>query len=197
MHNSGLLFLIMLITLSCNNYTAVKEIEEIKTRNATPGQPLSELLQIMQVEVKDLSILIDKSDYTLQLIADAITIKTYPVVFGTNPVDDKRREGDKCTPEGNFTIRDLYPHDKWSKFLWVDYPNEESWKKHNAAKANGKLDKDATIGGEIGIHGVPNNDESLIDEKINWTLGCISLKNKHIDEIYNFVTKGTVITIQK
>jgi len=123
MHNSGFLFLIMLITLSCNNYKAVKEKEEIKTRNATPDQPLSELLQTMQVEVKNLSILIDKSDYTLQLIADAITIKTYPVIFGPNPVDDKRREGDKCTPEGNFTIRDLYPHDKWSKFLWVDYPN--------------------------------------------------------------------------
>lgn len=197
MRYKGFVFSLILILLSCNNYSALKEREDTKERTAIPEQPLEELIRNLNVYNKDISILIDKSDYTLQLIAEGITIKTYPVVFGPNPIDDKRREGDKCTPEGTFTIRDLYPHEKWSKFLWVDYPNEESWKKHNASKANGEIDKDATIGGEIGIHGVPNNDESLIDEKINWTLGCISLKNKHIDEIYNFVSKGTVINIQK
>ena len=196
MHH-GLLLTLILISLSCNNYSALKERDEIQERTAIPDQPLGELISDLKVDKKDISILIDKSDYTLQIVANNMTIKSYPVVFGPNPIDDKRREGDKCTPEGKFTIRDLYPHDKWSKFLWVDYPNEESWKKHNAAKTNGELDNDATIGGEIGIHGVPNNDESLIDEKINWTLGCISLKNKHIDEIYNYVTKGTVIIIQK
>ncbi len=197
MHNNGFIYTFVLISLSCNNYTAVKERDEIQERKASPDQPLRDLVEALTLDIKDISILIDKSDYSLRLIADSITIKTYPVVFGPNPVDDKRREGDKCTPEGTFTIRDLYPHDKWSKFLWVDYPNEESWEKHNAAKINGELDKDATIGGEIGIHGVPNNDDDLIDEKTNWTLGCISLKNKHIDEIYNFVAKGTVIIIQK
>ncbi len=197
MHKNGFLLSLILISISCNNYSALKERDDIKIRTASPDQPLGDLIRDLDLDVKDISILIDKSEYTLQLVADSITIKTYPVVFGSNPIDDKRKEGDKCTPEGTFTIRDLYPHEKWSKFLWVDYPNEESWKKHNASKANGEIDKDATIGGEIGIHGVPNNDESLIDEKINWTLGCISLKNKHIDEIYNFVSKGTLIKIQK
>lgn len=167
-------------------------------RDAIPDKPLIELTsEISDVDENVISILIDKSDYTLQLLSGTTVIKTYPVVFGPNAVDDKKREGDKCTPEGSFTIRDLYPHKKWSKFLWIDYPNEASWKKHQDAKINGEIDQDATIGGEIGIHGVPENDDSLIDEKVNWTLGCISLKNKHIDEVYNYVQKGTMVVIRK
>ncbi|MFM2061579.1 MAG: hypothetical protein RLZZ507_1249 [Cyanobacteriota bacterium] len=35
----------------------------------------------------------------------------------------------------------------------------------------------------------------MIDAKNNWTLGCPSLKNKDVDELYKFVQKGTVVEI--
>ncbi|WP_298515869.1 murein L,D-transpeptidase family protein [uncultured Kordia sp.] len=142
-------------------------------------------------------ILIDKSDYKLSVFAADTLVKEYHVVFGGNPVDDKEKEGDKRTPEGVFGVRDKYPHRNWSKFIWIDYPNAESWKKFNQRKANGIIKDGETIGGEVGIHGVPDGMDNMIDEKRNWTLGCISMKNKDVNEIYPYITKKTKITIQK
>ena len=106
-------------------------------------------------------------------------------------------QGDQCTPEGIFKVLSKYPHKSWSKFIWIDYPNAESWRKHNRAKQKGEIPKDAKIGGEIGIHGVPNGTDFLIDLKRNWTLGCIAMKNKDVNELYPYVKKNTLVTIQK
>ena len=81
--------------------------------------------------------------------------------------------------------------------MLIDYPTKESWKKFEANKAHGRIPPDATIGGGIGIHGVPKNKHYLIDKGINWTLGCISLTNEDIDEIYSYVDIGTKVTITK
>ncbi len=157
-------------------------------------QPLTKLIE--NVNADSISILIEKSEYKLTIMSNNKRIKSYPVVFGSNPVDDKLREGDSCTPEGFFTVLDLYPHKSWSKFIWIDYPTAESWRKHNAAKDSGMIRSSASIGGEIGIHGVPSGYDNMIDEKFNWTLGCISLKNSDIDEIYAIIKAGTEIEIR-
>jgi murein L,D-transpeptidase YafK len=159
--------------------------------------PLPELLHKMNIDKGAISILIDKSDYKLSIVKDALIIKEYPVVFGGNPVDDKLRQGDQCTPEGDFYMISKYIHKSWSKFIWLNYPTVESWKKHNQARSEKIIPANAGIGGEIGIHGVPNNMNNLIDLKYNWTLGCISLKNKDVDEIYPYISKTTKITIRK
>lgn len=141
------------------------------------------------------SILIEKSEYRLTLYLDTTAIKQYPCVFGFNPTDDKRMEGDGCTPEGKFKLRSIYPHDKWSRFMWVDYPTAESEEKHAASKAAGEIPASATIGGEIGIHGTPAGLGPMIDIKDNWTLGCISLKNRDVEELYENVQVGTPVEI--
>ena len=158
---------------------------------------LTEILQSNRFDKEKISVLIDKSDHKLSIKLDTILLKEYPVVFGHNPVDDKLMQGDGCTPEGIFLMISKYPHKKWSKFIWINYPNDASWKKHNQAKKEGKTPKDAKIGGEVGIHGVPKGMDYLIDLKYNWTLGCISMKNKDVDEIYPYITKSTVIEIRK
>jgi murein L,D-transpeptidase YafK len=146
-------------------------------------KPLKFLLDSLKINSQTLRFLILKSKYEMSVWHDSIKIKTYPVVFGTNPVDDKLREGDRCTPEGKFKIRDKYPHSAWSKFIWIDYPNADSWKKHNEAKRKRLIPADSKIGGEVGIHGVPEGSDFAIDEKNNWTWGCISLKTNDINEI--------------
>ena len=156
---------------------------------------LEDLLDSLEIAPSSISVHIDKSEYTLSILASGDTIKQYPVVFGGNPVDDKRREGDGCTPEGEFGIITKYPHKSWSKFIWVNYPTEDSWRKHNQAKREGDIPASATIGGEIGIHGVPRGMDELIDQKVNWTLGCISLKNKDVNEIYPYFSESTRIII--
>ncbi|MFW6226632.1 MAG: L,D-transpeptidase family protein [Bacteroidota bacterium] len=158
---------------------------------------LHKLLEEKGLDASKIQIRIDKSDFKLSLIHGESVIKEFPMVLGGNPVDDKLREGDKCTPEGHFKVRDMYPHRSWSKFIWIDYPTKESWKKHKAAKAAGKIPDSSHIGGEIGIHGVPSGRDDLIQKKTNWTLGCISLSTDDINEIYSVCFKGMDVFIQK
>jgi murein L,D-transpeptidase YafK len=159
--------------------------------------PLPDLLDSLPEAMEMIHIEIDKSDYILSLMADSMVIKQYPVVFGRNPVDDKLRQGDCCTPEGRFRIRTKYPHNSWDKFIWIDYPTEESWKKHRQAKQEGIIEESASIGGEIGIHGVPGGSSGVIDLRVNWTLGCVSLKNRDINDFYPYVQAGTLVIIRK
>lgn len=183
----------LFLILNCLHFGASLEYDHYINHSID----LQLLIDSLEIEKKDLSILIDKSDYKLSVLARDKVIKEYPVVFGGNPVDDKLMEGDKRTPEGSFKVRDLYPHKKWSKFIWIDYPNDDSWKKHQQAKQEGSIPQNATVGGEIGIHGVPAGYDDAIDQKMNWTLGCISMKNKDVDEMYAQMYKGMTVKIKK
>ncbi|MEL6625086.1 MAG: L,D-transpeptidase [Bacteroidota bacterium] len=139
---------------------------------------------------------IQKQAFTLSLMKGDSVCQTFPMVLGGDPIKDKRREGDKRTPEGTFAIRDLYPHAKWTYFIWIDYPTTASWVKHQVAKEKGEIPQDAKIGGEIGIHGVPVGTDFMIDQGINWTLGCVSLKNEDIKTVYAFAQKGMKVVIE-
>jgi murein L,D-transpeptidase YafK len=179
---------LLLLFLSCN-----AQVEPYKNYRYS----LSELIRSDHADADGISILIDKSEYKLYVRIDTVVLKEYPVVFGKKENNDKLMQGDKCTPEGHFKIISKYPHKSWSKFIWLNYPNEESWKKHNEAIIAGKIPKDADIGGEVGIHGVPKGMDYLIDAGYNWTLGCISMKNRDVDEIYPYITTSTDIEIRK
>lgn len=160
-----------------------------------PEVKLVDILRTQNIRKRDLTIYIDKSAYYLAVKhADTVLIK-YPCVFGFNEVDDKAMEGDGCTPEGTFGIRSMYPHKSWKYFIWIDYPNAESWRRFKRRKADGDIPQEATIGGEVGIHGVPDGMDAMIDNKNNWTLGCISLKNKHIADLYKSITQEVKVEI--
>lgn len=103
--------------------------------------PIQKILDSLKINAKEIRIVIHKSAYELGVYRDTALLKNYPVVFGGNPVDDKLRRGDNCTPEGMFKIRSKYNHAKWSRFIWIDYPNADSWKKHNQAIAKGLIPK--------------------------------------------------------
>lgn len=159
--------------------------------------PIKNVIDSLNLNTDDLHIEIDKSDYILSVYSGRSLIKQYPIVLGSNPVDDKLIQGDCCTPEGNYRIKDKYNHNKWSRFIWIDYPNDKSNRKFNKAKRAGIIPSESTPGGDIGIHGVPENCDYLINIGENWTLGCISLKIKDINEIYEIVKIGTRVIIKK
>ena len=69
-------------------------------------------------------IIIDKSDYELHVYDDKGWYATYPVVFGNSSLADKKMEGDKNTPEGSFRIASKRVHDKWHRFMSIDYPTK-------------------------------------------------------------------------
>ncbi len=165
-----------------------------KARLGEEGRSLQALLP-QEFTKDDITILIEKAEHRLTVYHQLKPIKSYAVVFGGDPIGDKRREGDQKTPEGILRVKDLYPHPHWSKFIWLDYPNPASWRKHWISKLKGKVPFAATVGSEVGIHGVAGTGEN-IDNRINWTWGCPSLKNKDVDEIYEVIQVGTIVEIR-
>lgn len=163
----------------------------------TKKKTLLEQVTSRKIPTKDLLIFIDKSAYELKVKYKDEVLITYPCVFGFNAKDDKKQEGDGCTPEGNFGIVSMYPHKSWSFFIWIDYPNAKSWEKFNSNKKNKVIPQDATIGGQVGIHGVPKGSDDLISSKTNWTLGCISLTTADITDLYKSIGKSTKILVVK
>jgi murein L,D-transpeptidase YafK len=142
-------------------------------------------------------IIIDKSDYELSVYDEKGWYATYPVVFGNNSLEDKKMEGDKNTPEGTFHIISKKIHDKWDRFMAIDYPTKESREKFNERKQRGEIPGWARIGGGIGIHGTWPHEDFVIDRYKNWTLGCISMKRDDVEEIYNYSPVGTKVIIRK
>lgn len=142
-------------------------------------------------------LLVEKSKYELSVYDDEGWQATYPVVFGNKDQGDKMQEGDRKTPEGNFTIISKKIHNKWDRFMLLDYPTKESYEKFNQRKAKGVIPQNATIGGGIGIHGTWPREGYAIDRYDNWTQGCISMKNEDVEELYAMIPVGTKIQIRK
>jgi murein L,D-transpeptidase YafK len=149
------------------------------------------------VPVYPVRIIVDKSDYELHVYDSKGWFATYPVVFGTNTLADKRMEGDKCTPEGTFTIVSKRPHEKWCRMMLLNFPTSADVAKFKERKMRGEIPKNASLGGGIGIHGTWPHDDFMIDRYKNWTNGCISLKNEDIQELYSYIQVGTSITIKR
>lgn len=147
--------------------------------------------------VGSVNIVIDKSDYELSIYDEKGWYATYPVVFGNNSLSDKKMEGDKNTPEGTFHINSKKVHDKWDRYMSLDYPTKESRDKFNMRKERGEIPAYAKIGGSIGIHGTWPHEDFVIDRYKNWTDGCISMKRDDVEEIYRFCGIGTKVVIRK
>src|SRR5215218_4296599 len=147
--------------------------------------------------VAPVSVVVDKSNYELYVYDAKGWFATYPVVFGNSTLGDKKMEGDKNTPEGNFKIVNKRVHDKWTRYLGLDYPTQESLARFNERKRRGEIPASASPGAGIGIHGVWPHEDFVIDRYKNWTNGCISLKNGDIEDIYRYIPIGTPVTIRK
>lgn len=159
--------------------------------------PISQQIALYQLDPGEISIHISKLSHTLALSIGSHILREYPCVFGGDPVSDKMYEGDHRTPEGTFHVLGKYPHRSWEKFIWIDYPTADSQRKYETNRRQGLIPEGRGIGGSIGIHGVPNHHDYLIDNSTNWTLGCISLRTDDINELYEYVQPGTEIVITK
>ena len=107
-------------------------------------------------------------------------------------------EGDKRTPLGLYMIVSKDHHPRWSRFMRIDYPNANDRLQYQKNLETGKIpkwkDDYPGPGGAIGIHGTDN--EAFNRVKINWTLGCISMLNKDVNELYSLVPLGTLVYIK-
>ena len=179
-----------LLTNSFSNKTktGVTNIQTYKTSKSKKSASLP---------ISPIKIVVDKSSYELHVYDAKGWYATYPVVFGNKTLDDKKMEGDRKTPEGTYHIAAKRYHNKWSRFMALDYPTKEDLAKFEERKRRGEVPRNASPGGGIGIHGTWPHEGFVIDRYNNWTNGCISLKNEDVQELYNYVPVGTSITIRK
>lgn len=136
------------------------------------------------------AVLVIKSQSKLFLLKSGIKTKEYHVVFGANPKGHKQKQGDERTPEGKYQIDYKNNKSAFYKSMHFSYPSEQDQKRAKKNKVN--------PGGDIMIHGQKNGLGwlSWISQRFNWTDGCIAVKNKEMDEIWQLVDVGTPIEIR-
>jgi len=145
-------------------------------KNTTHKLSKSKAKKAVTEKASSYYIIIDKSDYELKVYDADGWYATYPVVFGSNDLNDKFMEGDKRTPEGNFKVLLKKIHPNWGPELLLDFPNAESMRKFNERVNKGLVPRSAKVGGGIAIHATRPQEEWTVDYYQNWTDGCISLK---------------------
>jgi len=133
-------------------------------------------------------VLVLKSERKLLLINGDQVLKTYAVSLGGNPVGPKVMKGDSKTPEGNYVLDRHNPHSQYHKSIHISYPNADDVAR---AKKLGVL-----TGGQLFIHGLPNDYNGPGEQLGDWTEGCIAVTNAEIEEIWRMVPDGTPIEIK-
>lgn len=143
-------------------------------------------------------VVVDKGCQELRLYQYGHLVVSYPIVFGRRP-GQKIHQGDKRTPVGLYMVIGKRHHQRWSRFMLLDYPTPSDWHRYQLHLAGGQVPlqsgKDPGAGSEIGIHGT--NHIALNEASVNWTLGCISLLNPDVRALYASVAEGTLVYIKE
>jgi murein L,D-transpeptidase YafK len=124
------------------------------------------------------------------------------VGLGFSPVDGKVREGDGCTPEGEFYVCVKNAASKFYLSLGLSYPNAEDAERGlrdglitkaqhdqiiSAISRKVRPPWDTPLGGQIFIHG--NGSRS------DWTWGCVAVEDAEIKELFDALPMGTPVRI--
>ncbi|BEV72593.1 L,D-transpeptidase family protein [Paludibacterium sp. THUN1379] len=131
------------------------------------------------------------------------------IAIGSGGVVDVHRQGDHTTPRGHFHVVSIRPSATFKTFLLLDYPQQQqadlAWQRGEisqqvrddivAAAASGRLPpQDSPLGGAIGIHGLGRGSPD-IQQRYNWTSGCIALTNRQIRRLARLVYPGMSVVI--
>ena len=130
-----------------------------------------------------------KSERRMELLLEGQVKARYAIALGGNPLGHKQQEGDERTPEGRYAIDWRNPNSRYFLSLHISYPDETD--------RNSAAERGVSPGGDIMIHGLPNNygATTLLLQNIDWTNGCIAVTNEDMQEIWDSVPDGTPIEI--
>ncbi|WP_413570671.1 L,D-transpeptidase family protein [Bdellovibrio sp. HCB117] len=143
-------------------------------------------------------IIVSKEGKRLFLFNGDNLLRVYNVALGRSPYGHKTQEGDNKTPEGVYQIDFKKKDSEYHKALHVNYPSKADVER--TKKISLKKGVELSPGGDIMIHGLPNDDTSrfFVDKAhpvINWTRGCIAVTNEEIEELYQLVPVKTELEI--
>ena len=177
-----------------DNIKNSKKNESAQTDSATQNNDIDSSMVFSDYEINRItsdvkidSIAVYKAKRKMEVYSKGKLLKTYNISLGGQPVGAKEFEGDLKTPEGHYAITDRNPNSLYHKNLHVSYPNKEDIA---YAKSKGK-----NAGGQIKIHGIGKHINPAV-HLTDWTLGCIAVTDKEIDELYISVKTGAKINIK-
>ena len=129
-----------------------------------------------------------KSRRVMTFYSGTTPIKSYNFGLGYAPVGNKEYEGDGKTPEGIYKIDRRNDRSKFHLSLGINYPQPED---RARAKKGGY-----SPGGDIFIHGQPNQIADGYRVKGDWTEGCVAIDNHQIEELFAATPMGTEVEIR-
>jgi len=194
-----LLLVLFFLALSCQRSSGVSRqpARPLKDTHVNSQKPLD-------LPLVNPQIVVSKSKRQLELYANGKVVRSYRVGLGFNPIDDKTKEGDGCTPEGEFYVFTRNTKSAYYLSLGISYPNAEDAARglrdglitkttHDsiveAIKKKKMPPQYTALGGLIYIHG----NGSAKD----WTWGCVALENEDMRELFDAVQVGTPVVIKQ
>lgn len=125
-----------------------------------------------------------KTERRMDLLHGEEVLRSYEIGLGFAPEGHKEREGDGRTPEGLYHIDRQNPRSAYHLSIGISYPNEQD---RERARELG-----VSPGGDIFIHGRGRNHRFA---RGDWSVGCITVTDAEIEEIYSMVRLDTPILI--
>jgi murein L,D-transpeptidase YafK len=192
------------VSLACGHTAVVPAPVVANSRPITSPEPtaVDERLPL-KLPLKDPRIVVTKSERRLELFSAGSVVRRYKIGLGLSPVEDKIRQGDRRTPEGEFCVFTKNDKSAFYLSLGLSYPNIEdaerglrdkliSRRQHDAIvraiKRKATPPQNTALGGDIYIHG--NGASS------DWTWGCVALENADMKELFDAVGVGTPVVIK-
>ena len=135
-------------------------------------------------------------------------VRRFEIVLGVDPGDPKLYQGDNRTPEGTYFVSEKKSFSAYRRFLGLSYPNvsdaerglyrslisQDEWADILFANLRGVTPPwNTRLGGRIGIHGYGDRPELNVD----WTQGCIAVRNDDIDYLFHRIRIGTPVHIKE
>jgi murein L,D-transpeptidase YafK len=187
-----------------SNQANRKEVSESPSQTESQASTESGTQEMrLKLPLVNPKIVVQKSKRQLMLYSGDKLLRTYRVGLGFNPAQDKVKEGDGATPEGEFYIFTRNEKSAYYLSLGIGYPNLEDAERGlrdglitreqyaEIARAIGRKEappQTTALGGQIYIHGHGAQKD--------WTWGCVALDDKDIKELFDAVPVGTRVIIE-
>lgn len=151
------------------------------------------------------------AELRLDVMDDDRRLHSYAgIAIGRYGTTAAKRAGDGMTPLGEFRIVRIAARTDFHRFYGLDYPNlaharaglqagritaTQFERIRQALRQGSQPPQHTALGGYIGIHGL-GDGEPAIHADFNWTEGCIALTNAQVDDLAQWIDKGTRVVIE-
>jgi murein L,D-transpeptidase YafK len=191
-------------TCWCNRVSAPTRAESTPASGARPNLDEFAVNNVpLKLPLANPKIVVAKSRRRLMLYSDNKLVRVYRVGLGIDPVNDKIKQGDRRTPEGEFYIFTKNARSAFYLSLGLSYPNAEDAERGlrdglitraqynsivGAVRRRVAPPQNTRLGGNIYIHG--NGSQS------DWTWGCVALDDPNMRELFDAVPVKTPVVVE-